>query len=301
MMQTQEFKDQNWGHCLLIKNDRVELTLPFELGPRIFRYAFIGEKSLFAEFPAQKTDLAKGKWHSYGGHRLWHGPEDIVRTYIPDNEPVRIELRPTSVLIQQNIETRTQLQKEMEVCLGSTGTHVQVTHRIRNHSLFDVRLALWAITVMTTGGQAILPFPPRGSHADNLQAQTSLNLWAYTNLLDPRWQLGEKLITLQQDPANTEAQKIGISRSDGWLAYLKEGQAFINQCHFRENQSYPDEGSSSELYVDHKSLEMESLSPLITIKSGDFAELVEDWYLIKGINLNAKEEELYPILSSPTV
>ena len=139
MMQTHEFTDQNWGHCLAIKNDRVELMLPFELGPRIFRYAFIGEKSLFAEFPAQKTDPAKEKWHSFGGHRLWHGPEDIVRTYMPDNDPVHIELRPTSVLVQQNIEPRTQLQKGMEVCLDSTGTHVQVTHQIRNHSLFDVR------------------------------------------------------------------------------------------------------------------------------------------------------------------
>jgi hypothetical protein len=45
---------------------------------------------------------------------------------------------------------------------------------------------------------------------------------------------------------------------------------------------------------------MESLSPLTTIKPGDFAELVEDWYLIKVIDLNAKEEDLYPILSSPT-
>ena len=298
-MQTHEFTDQNWGHCLAIKNDSVELTLPFELGPRILRYAFIGEKSLFAEFPAQKADPNTEKWHSFGGHRLWHGPEDIVRTYMPDNDPVHIELRPASVLVQQNIEPRTQLQKEMEVCLGSTGTHVQVTHRIRNHSLFDVRLALWGITVMTTGGRAVLPLPPRGSHADHLQAQTSLNLWAYTNLRDPRWHLGERLITLQQDPANTEAQKIGLSRSDGWLAYLKGERAFINQTHFREGQSYPDEGSSAELYVDQKILEMESLSPLTTIKPGDFAELVEDWYLIKGINPDAREEDLYPTLSSP--
>ena len=292
MIKTNDFFNTSWGHCLSIKNDQVELLIPYEFGPRVIHYGFLGEKNHFAEFPAHKADQNQEKWHSYGGHRLWHGPEDLLRTYIPDNDPISIDSSNTSILLKQKIEARTQLQKTMEIRLDPTGTHVQITHRIYNHSLFEIRLAVWAVSVMATQGRAILPLPPRGSHGENLRAQTSLNLWAYTNLKDTRWQFGQKHITFSQDPANSDPQKIGISRSGGWLAYLNENQAFIKKCAYVENQSYPDENSTFEIYADHKCVELESLSPLTTIAPGNCAELVEDWALLKEIDRNAPENEL---------
>jgi hypothetical protein len=292
-----EISEHDWGHCLSIKNELVELVIPYEFGPHLIRYAFIGEKNHFAEFPDHKLDPNREKWHSYGGHRLWHGPEVVRRTYLPDNDPVKINHTNNSVLIQQTMEAPTQLQKEMEVRLDPINTHVQVTHRIRNHSLFDIRLALWAVSAMATQGKAILPLPPRGSHDSNLQAQTSLNLWAYTNLKDIRWQFGHKLITFNQDPSKPDPQKIGISRSRGWLSYINADQAFVKKCHFFENQAYPDENSAFEIYADHKCVELESLSPLTTIEPGACAELVEDWYLFKGFDASASENDLDKQLS----
>jgi hypothetical protein len=292
MIETNEFSDSSWGHCLSLKNDQVELIIPFEFGPRVIRFAFIGEKNHFGEFPAQKSDPDKGKWHSYGGHRLWHGPEDIVRTYVPDNDRVKVESSPAAILIQQKIEAPTQLQKEMQLHLDPTGTHVKVTHRIRNHNLFAIRLAVWAVSVMATQGRAIIPLPPRGTHPEDLRAQTSLSLWAYTDLKDTRWQFGQKYVSIRQDPANSEAQKIGIARSGGWLAYLNENQAFVKKCRYVENQTYPDESSAFEIYTDHNCTELESLSPLTTIEPGSCAELVENWYLFKDIGINASESDL---------
>ncbi|MEI7844843.1 MAG: hypothetical protein WCK35_03470 [Chloroflexota bacterium] len=297
MINLNEFSEHSWGHCLSIKNELVELVIPFEFGPRLIRYASIGEKNQFAEFPAHKLDLNRKEWHSYGGHRLWHGPEVFARTYLPDNDPVKIEQTNNSVLIQQTMEAPTQLQKEIEVRLDPLNTHVQVTHRIRNHSLFDIRLALWAVSVMATQGKAILPLPPRGSHDDNLQAQTSLNLWAYTDMKDTRWNFGPKLITFKQDPSKPNPQKIGISRSRGWLAYILADQAFIKKSCFIENQAYPDENSALEIYADHKCVELETLSPVTTIEPGDYAELVEDWYLFKGFDANASDNDLDKQLS----
>ena len=291
MIETNEFSDSKWGQCLALKNDQVELLIPFEFGPRMMHYAYIDEKNCFAEFPGHKTDPDQGKWHSYGGHRLWHGPEDIVRTYVPDNDPVTVKSSGAAVLVQQKIEIPTRLQKEMEVHLDPTGSHVQVTHRIRNHNLFDVRLALWAVSVMAAQGLAVIPLPPRGSHAENLLAQTSLNLWAYTDLKAPHWQFGQKYITFKQQPSISNAQKIGISRSGGWLAYINSQQTFVKKCSYMENQAYPDQGSAFEIYGDHKCVELESLSPLTVLEPGGCAELVEDWYLFKGINTNAVEAD----------
>jgi hypothetical protein len=39
---------------------------------------------------------------------------------------------------------------------------------------------------------------------------SSLTIWPYTNLSDPRWVLGEKFILLRQDPETSLPQKIGI-------------------------------------------------------------------------------------------
>jgi hypothetical protein len=90
-----------------------------------------------------------------------------------------------------------------------------VIHRIHNHTLFEIRLALWAISVIAVRGRAVLPLPKRGAHSENLLAQTSLNLWAYTDLSLPNWQFGQKYISFKQDPGTERAQKFGISRSGG--------------------------------------------------------------------------------------
>lgn len=301
MLNTREFEHPAWGHCLEMANNLVELVLPFQLGPRIIRYAYRDGKNQFAEFPAQRADPDQAKWHSFGGHRLWHGPEDIRRTYLPDNTPVSLEVSDSGLLARQAIEPQTQLQKEMEIQLDPTSTQVRIIHRIRNHGLFEIRPALWAISVMAPGGRAILPLPPRGVHDGNLQAQTSINLWAYTDLADPRWRFTTEYVTFQQDPSNSTAQKIGISRSAGWLAYLNSThQAFVKKSAFVENQVYPDQNSSLEIYADHKCLELESLSPLTTIQPGASAELVEDWLLVQDLDPAMAEIQLIQHLAMPS-
>ena len=61
--------------------------------------------------------------------------------------------------------------------------------------------APWALSVMDTGGTAIIPLPPRGSHEDNLLPANSMTFWAYTDMADPRWTWGEKYLLLRQDSA----------------------------------------------------------------------------------------------------
>ena len=297
MLKSHEFEDQNWGHCLALTNDQVELMIPFEFGPRILRYAIPGGTNPFAEFPAQRANSDQTKWHSYGGHRLWHAPEDIRRSYLPDNTPVTLEYFDSTLLARQAIEPETHLQKEMEIHLDPDNAQARIIHRIRNHSLFEIRLSLWAITVMQPGGRALLPLPPRGSHDGNLQAQTSLNLWAYTDLTDPRWRFGKSCISFDQDPSNSTAQKIGISRHGGWLAYLNARQAFVKKCVFVENQPYPDQNSSLEIYADHKCVELESLSPLTSLQPGASAELIEDWLLIQNIEPASAEAQITQYLA----
>ena len=49
---------------------------------------------------------------------------------------------------------------------------------------------------------------------------------------------------------------------------------------------YPDGGCSTELYTCHFMLEVESLSPLYTLKSGESAEHTENWELMAENSTN---------------
>jgi hypothetical protein len=44
---------------------------------------------------------------------------------------------------------------------------------------------------------AIIPLPQRGTHPENLLPTTSLVLWQYTHMSNPRWTWGSQYILLR--------------------------------------------------------------------------------------------------------
>src|SRR5438067_5125995 len=114
--------------------------------------------------------------------------------------------------------------------MASTGTGVEVTHRLRNTGLEPCRLAPWALTMMAQGGFGIHGFPPRGTHPEMLAPSNPLVMWAFTNLTDSRWRLLEKYLVLSQDPDNNVPQKLGSFHPLTWGAYLLHGELFVKRC-----------------------------------------------------------------------
>ena len=74
-----------------LSNDLVELIAVISVGPRILHFGLAGcENELYLD----PQDLGKSggeEYRFYGGHRLWHAPEAIPRTSVPDNRPVQVE------------------------------------------------------------------------------------------------------------------------------------------------------------------------------------------------------------------
>ena len=97
------------------------------------------------------------EWRIYGGHRLWHAPEDEPRTYWPDNKPVNVEDHGDFVRTIQEVEPTTRLQKEMDIFLSPDKAEVKVIHRIYNHHEWAAEFAPWALSVMAAGGVGITP------------------------------------------------------------------------------------------------------------------------------------------------
>jgi hypothetical protein len=275
---------QGWQNCVRLSNDEIELIAPTEIGPRIMRIGFIGEENEFVEF---EDDLGKtgDSFHRfYGGHRLWHSPEDPVRTYAPDNDPLIVtELPGGGVRLTQPVEATTGIQKEMDISLAVDKNEVTVVHRMYNRGLWPVQLALWALSQMAQGGVGISPLPPRASHEGNLLPASQMALWAYTDMSDPRWTWGREYVLLRQDPQIAAAQKLGFTNTDGWMAYARKGHLLVKFIASMESKHYPDMGVNTELFTNDAILELENLGPMENIDPGESAELVEHWLLVKGI------------------
>lgn len=276
---------KGWQNCYRVTNGEIELIATGDVGPRIIRFGFVGGDNLFAEYPDQVGQTGGDQWRIYGGHRLWHAPEAKPRTYAPDNSPIEVKEGPGSLTLIAPTEATTRIQKTIEITMRPDRNQVVLVHRLRNHNLWPVELAAWALTVMNKGGLAIIPQPPFGAHEESLLPVRPLALWAYTDMSDPRWRWGASYITLRQDPAATKPQKIGVGDRENWIAYALNGDLLVKTFEFRPGAVYPDFGSTVEVFTNADMLELETLGPMTALAPRQSVEHTENWFLYRDISV----------------
>lgn len=290
MVNVEKIKYKGWMNCHRISNGLVELVITADVGPRIMFYGFCGKDNEFCEVPDHLGKTGSDEWRLYGGHRLWHSPEEKFRTYWPDNEPVVIEYLENGVRTIQPPELTTGIQKEMTVELDPHTSLVTVTHFLVNCGVWDVELAAWALTAMATGGVEIVP---QTIDDTGLLPNRMLSLWPYTMLNDPRVTWGKEFILLRQDPSIVAPFKFGLSNTRGWAAYSNRNRLFVKRFSHFSGAPYPDYGGSNyETYTTDFMLEMESLSPLVLLQPGDVVEHVEVWTLLDHISAPTCEDDI---------
>ena len=271
-----------WNHCVKLSNGKIEMIATTDVGPRIIRLGFVGGQNLFHEYKESLGKTGGKEWENYGGHRLWHAPEAIPRTYWPDNDPVKTEWDGKTLRLIPPPETGNGIQKEIEVTMDPKENSVKLRHRIINLNPWEIELAVWSLSVMAQNGRAILPQEPFIPHEEYLLPARPVVLWHYTQMADPRWIWGSKYIQLKQDPAAKTKQKIGILNKQAWAAYYLNGDLFIKQFDVDVNGEYPDYGCNNETYTDWNMLEVESLGPLTKLApNGGKSEHTEVWSLNK--------------------
>jgi hypothetical protein len=275
-----------------LSNSSVQLILATDYGPRILLYAPVNSRpddNVFATVPALGLKSELGEWRLRGGHRLWHAPEAIPRTYVPDNDPVQVVREGNTIKLIEPVEKPTGIQKEMWVTLDPQGSHVTVTHRLTNKGFFAVDMAVWALSVMNKDGMAIIPQEPFKSHDDDLLPARPMVLWSYTNLRDPRWNFGQKFVTLRQDTGMKDPQKMGFQNRQGWAAFHHNDILFVKRFDWERDKTHPDYGCNNEVYTNDQFLELESLGPLERVQPGQTLTHVEQWWLYPRVDLGSGE------------
>jgi len=289
-----------WQNCIRLTNGTIELIATTDVGPRIIRFGFVNEQNLFKEYADQLGQTGGDEWRIYGGHRLWHAPENKPRTYAPDNGTIQSDWNGSRLLLRQPREATTGIVKEIEISMDANTNRVTVLHRLRNENAWEVELSVWALSVMAQGGRAICPQEPVIPHEEKLLPARPLVLWHYTDMRDPRWIWGTKYIQLRQDPDAKTSQKAGVLNTLGWAAYYLKDQLFLKRFPHIPGATYPDLGCNNEFFTYSEMLEVESLGPLTKIPPQGEAIHTETWYLYKlpGLTEDEKtiDEKVLPLI-----
>jgi hypothetical protein len=271
-----------WERNVRLANAALEVIVTQDVGPRVIRFGFHGERNVFAEIAGQQGGSGEDAWMIRGGHRLWIAPEAKPASYEPDNVPVEVEETGAGVTFRQEPGPITHVAKRMTVALAADRDEVVVTHTLENRGEEPVELAPWALTVMAPGGLAVVPLPHKIPHTERLTPNQAWILWPYTDFSDPRWTLGERYVLFRQD-AERGPNKLGIAHREGWVAYALDGFVFLKMFERLPGQVYADGGANFQTFSNAQMLELESLGPLVSLEPGAAVTHVERWMLFRDV------------------
>ncbi len=222
-----------------------------------------------------------GDFHFRGGHRLWHAPEAMPRTYIPDRE-LKITDLPDGVLLEAPTEQGTGIRKRIEIHLAPDKPCVTLIYTLINDGLWGVELSPWAITQFRLGGTVILPMPEGNADPAGLLHNRQFALWPYASFKDPRLNLDDRFVLFKADAL--PPFKIGYFNTHGWIAYWLDGVLFRKRFNVQPGVPHPDNNCNAEMYCNHQFVELESLAPFTRLAPGDSVEHVETWELDYGLD-----------------
>lgn len=275
-----------------LKNEFLEIEyLTHSL--RIISLTPKGKNNMLADLSQQApVSTPYGDFHFRGGHRLWHAPESMPRTYIPDNDALKITNLPNGIMLETKTEMGTGIRKRIEINLAADRPSLTLKHTLINDGMWTVELAPWAITQFCLGGTVILPMPIGNTDPDGLLPNRQISLWPYTRINDPRLKLDDQF-TLIKAEAIQQPFKIGYFNSSGWLAYWLDGILFRKSFEVNTEAFHPDNNCNAEIYCNDKFVELESLGGLIKLMPGQEVNHLEIWDVF---NSDAIPQEIQPLI-----
>lgn len=252
-----------------------------------------GKTNLLADLSHQPpVPTPYGDFYFRGGHRLWHAPEAMPRTYVPDTGEIKITNIPNGVVLETETEPGANIRKRIEIKLAVDTPSLTLTHTLFNDGLWTLELAPWAITQFRLGGIAILPMPTEKVDDAALLPNRQISFWTYTRLNDKRLSLRDEF-SLFHAESSLPPFKMGYFNPHGWLAYYIDGVLFKKTFNASTLATYPDNNCNAELFCNDEFVELESLGPLTKLEPGASVQHQETWEILDA---NALPQDIQNII-----
>ncbi|HBY98403.1 MAG: hypothetical protein M5U01_26050 [Ardenticatenaceae bacterium] len=287
-MITVEEGEFNGLACVWLSNGQVRLAVTTGRGLRIVLWGWQQGDNIFAELPEFALETPAGLYHFLGGHRLWHAPEALNRTYQPEEWPVAVEITANGARFAAPADGAG-IVKEIQLALAAATPRVTVTHMLRNAGLWPVELAPWALSMCRLGGVVLLPQPQGPADPDGLLPNRRFSFWPYSDPTDSRVHLGNQVALVHARPA--PRNKLGYRNRHGWVAYWLEGTLFSKQFDPHLDADHPDFGCNTECFLNDSFVELETLGPLVRLAPEAAVSHTEVWRLHADVPPVATEAE----------
>jgi hypothetical protein len=278
--------------CIQLSNGTLTVHALKNAGPRITGLQINGGNNLFAELP---DSVKAGDYILRGGQRVWHGPEDAVRSYQADTDPVKVEWSGGTLFLIQPVEALTGIQKIMSVREGERSNELVVDHILTNHNQWPVKYTVWPICQARAGGFAILPLSLENT---GLLPNRRVVFWPYASLRSENLFLGNEFIFVKAAFKGAEKTKVGWLNEGGWMGYSLDRTLFIKKAKFIPGGDYIDLGCSMECYCDVNCIELETTSPLTEVPPGASARHTETWSVIPDVDLQMDEDSVRSVVKT---
>lgn len=276
-----EYEDfADFSDCAVFRHEQLKLIVTTAVGPRILYFGHEdGPNHLLVR--EEHRGLVGGEYRSYGGHRLWTGPEERPKTYTSDSFPVDVLEEGEAVRFAAHVDEFS-IQKVIRVSFIPGGFRIE--HQLLNHGGYEVELCPWAITVMAPGGECVAPMHQVRAQSAGLLPVQPVVLWGYASMSDPRYTWGRRVARLRSTD-DAEPTKFGSYISQGLAAYSNRGETFVKRFSvLPQSASHIDMGCNFESYTKAGMLEVESLGALQRVRSGGSTAVhTEEWYLVDGM------------------
>lgn len=276
----QEVNHSLFGAGIQFSNTKdLSLFIPKNYGWRILSCKFEQEELFYQN----SRDFLEGRdvhtWYLYGGHRLWHAPEDFKRSYLADNSPPKIEWDGRSLKLTTLDEAAILRSVEIQGQIVEGLLAIKLKHSFTNLGFWPVELAFWTITALPQKALGLIPLGHFKPHPESLLPKNHIVLWSYSNLQDKRFFFNPEYVLVKQEMG--DPQKIGSFSSEGWLCGEVKGKLFLKIFPVFPKNNYPDRGANAEIFTNAELLELECLSPLFKIDVGQTLYFPELWIFHK--------------------
>lgn len=295
-----EIDYKNFGKCLSITNGIIETIVTIDVGPIIISFGFCdGDNVLYNDidriYTYDNEDIRNYYGensinYKYGGHRFTIIPENMPRSFYPDNEPVVYSLLTNGVAFNPPTQRSNDVALTLEILMNPDASDIMVIHSLQNCAEDKQLLGLSGITNMAPNGLLIVPQNTSSIDGDYLPNR-SFALWPFSNINDERVFIGNRYITIKQNQNSNDKFKIGTNNHSNWASYFNNGNVFTKHYVHNKKAKYPDYNSSFEVMTDKNLLEIKSLSPLYDVEPDAIVRHVENWSIGKYSVLPSTTDE----------
>jgi hypothetical protein len=256
------------------------------------RLGLRGGPNLFAETPNASWDGGHGTYELLGGHRFWFAPESDDCS-VPDGSGLTLSAVPDAngpaARLVGAVEAPTGLRKTIEVRLDPDAAVVSLRHILLNEGTRTLELAPWPVTQFRLGGVAVVPLPP-ADEEPSMRPNQLVVLWPYASGTDGRLEVGDHRITMSAHA--DKPIKVGCLSASGVAGYLIDGILVVLRFDPARLATHADLGCNLEIYCDDRTIELESLGPLVRLAPGDSVIHDERWEIREvgpGIDVDGAE------------